>query len=167
MNYSDIHTFLTIASSSSLSKAAELLFVSQPALSHRLSALEEELGTELIKRHKGSRVLELTEAGQRFVPIAQKWEELWLETTKIKLGEPAALLRIGNVDSLNFYFMPQVISSFLTEHKECSLHLDTMRFTGSIGNSCCNIIFLFIHFISSLKKIKKTPSKARMYLLVL
>ena len=127
MNYSDIHTFLTIASSSSLSKAAELLFVSQPALSHRLSALEEELGTELIKRHKGSRVLELTEAGQRFVPIAQKWEELWLETSKLKLGEPAALLRIGNVDSLNFYFMPQVISSFLTAHKECSLHLDTMR----------------------------------------
>ncbi|MFQ7788699.1 MAG: LysR family transcriptional regulator [Blautia massiliensis (ex Durand et al. 2017)] len=48
MTYQDIHTFLTIASSSSLSKAAESLFVSQPALSHRLSALEEELGTELI-----------------------------------------------------------------------------------------------------------------------
>ena len=50
MTYQDIHTFLTIASSSSLSKAAESLFVSQPALSHRLSALEEELGTELIIR---------------------------------------------------------------------------------------------------------------------
>ena len=50
MNYTDIHTFLTIASSPSLSKAAESLFVSQPALSHRLSALEEELGTELIIR---------------------------------------------------------------------------------------------------------------------
>ena len=36
MTYQDIHTFLTIASSSSLSKAAESLFVSQPALSHRL-----------------------------------------------------------------------------------------------------------------------------------
>ena len=55
MTYQDIHTFLTIASSSSLSKAAESLFVSQPALSHRLSALEEELGTELIIRRKGSR----------------------------------------------------------------------------------------------------------------
>lgn len=54
MTYQDIHTFLTIASSSSLSKAAESLFVSQPALSHRLSALEEELGTELIIRRKGS-----------------------------------------------------------------------------------------------------------------
>lgn len=52
MNYQDIKTFLTIVSSSSLSKAAEVLFVSQPALSHRLSALEEELGTELIIRKK-------------------------------------------------------------------------------------------------------------------
>ena len=44
MNYMDIQTFLTIASSSSLSKAAEMLYISQPALSHRLSALEKELG---------------------------------------------------------------------------------------------------------------------------
>ena len=71
MTYQDIHTFLTIASSSSHSKAAESLFVSQPALSHRLSALEDELGTELIIRRKGSRTLELTDAGQRFVPIAR------------------------------------------------------------------------------------------------
>ena len=76
MNYQDIKTFLTIVSSSSLSKAAEVLFVSQPALSHRLSALEEELGTELIIRKKGSRTLELTDAGQRFVPLARKWEKL-------------------------------------------------------------------------------------------
>ena len=48
MTYQDIHTFLTIASSSSLSKAAESLFVSQPALSHRLSALEEELGCPIL-----------------------------------------------------------------------------------------------------------------------
>ena len=127
MNYNDIHTFLTIASSSSLSKAAELLFVSQPALSHRLSALEEELGTELVIRRKGSRVLELTEAGQKFIPIAQKWEELWLETGKLKLNNPASLLRIGNVDSLNFYFMPQVIGDFLKKHDGCSIHVDTMR----------------------------------------
>ena len=105
MTYQDIHTFLTIASSSSLSKAAESLFVSQPALSHRLSALEEELGTELIIRRKGSRTLELTDAGQRFVPIARKWEQLWIETGKIKFERPSTQLRIVNVDSLgNFCF---------------------------------------------------------------
>ena len=53
MTYQDIHTFLTIASSSSLSKAAESLFVSQPALSHRLSALEEELA----ERKKTTKIL--------------------------------------------------------------------------------------------------------------
>lgn len=127
MTYQDIHTFLTIASSPSLSKAAENLFVSQPALSHRLSALEEELGTELVIRRKGSRTLELTDAGHRFVPIAQKWEQLWIETGKIKLEQPATQLRIVNVDSLNFYFMPQVIENFLKEHTRCSLHINTMQ----------------------------------------
>ena len=71
MNYTDIHTFLTIASSPSLSKSAESLFVSQPALSHRLSALDEEVGTELIIRKNGSRTLVLAVAGQRFVPMAR------------------------------------------------------------------------------------------------
>ena len=127
MTYQDIHTFLTIASSPSLSKAAESLFVSQPALSHRLSALEEELGAELIIRRKGSRTLELTDAGQRFVPIAQKWEQLWIETGKIKFEQPSTQLRIVNVDSLNFYFMPQVIENFLEKHPKCSLHINTMQ----------------------------------------
>ena len=86
MNYTDIHTFLTIASSPSLSKAAESLFVSQPALSHRLSALEEELGTELIIRKKGSRTLELTEAGQRFVPIARNGSSYGLRQEKSNLN---------------------------------------------------------------------------------
>ena len=95
MNYQDIKTFLTIVSSSSLSKAAEVLFVSQPALSHRLSALEEELGTELIIRKKGSRTLELTDAGQRFVPLARKWEQLWLETSKIQYEKPQDILFIS------------------------------------------------------------------------
>ena len=127
MNYMDIHTFLTIVSSSSLSKAAEVLFVSQPALSHRLSALEEELGTELIIRKKGARTLELTDAGKRFVPLARKWEQLWLETSQIQNEKPSDILKIANVDSLNFYFMPQIIGSFLEKHKNCSLHIDTMR----------------------------------------
>ena len=38
----------TLAECKSLTRASERLYISQPALSHRLSALEEELGTELI-----------------------------------------------------------------------------------------------------------------------
>ena len=113
MNYQDIKTFLTIVSSSSLSKAAEVLFVSQPALSHRLSALEEELGTELIIRKKGSRTLELTDAGQRFVPLARKWEQLWLETSKIQYEKPQDILRIRKKRAA---CCPALLRSFLWTH---------------------------------------------------
>lgn len=127
MNYTDIHTFLTIASSSSLSKAAEALYVSQPALSHRLLALEKELGMELIVRRKGVRTIELTEAGKRFLPIAGKWEQLWEETSRIGMQPFGELLRISNVDSLNFCFMPKVVRSFLQKNPHHRLELSTMR----------------------------------------
>lgn len=61
MDYMDVHTFLTIVSCESLSKAADLLFVSQPALSHRLTKLEKELGVKLMVRGKGVRNIRLTE----------------------------------------------------------------------------------------------------------
>ena len=127
MNYMDIQTFLTIASSSSLSKAAEMLYISQPALSHRLSALEKELGTELIVRRKGVRSIELTEAGKRFLPIAKRWEQFWKETENIKLEQSSVPFHIANVDSLNLFFMPQVLSNFLRDNPGCRLNLVTMR----------------------------------------
>lgn len=127
MNYTDIHTFLIIASSPSLSKAAESLYISQPALSHRLSNLEQELGSALVVRHKGVRTLELTEAGRRFVPIAKKWEQLWLETQKIDIAQPQTPLRVSTVDSLNVYLIPHASASFLKTHSACKLSLITMR----------------------------------------
>ena len=127
MNLIDIQTFLTIASAPSLSRAAEILYMSQPALSHRLHALEKELGAELIVRHKGVRSIELTPAGQRFVPIAQKWEQLWKETQSIHLERPSAPFRISNVDSLNLFFMPRVAANFLKGNPSCRLNLVTMR----------------------------------------
>lgn len=127
MNLIDIQTFLAIASAPSLSRAAEILYVSQPALSHRLHSLEKELGAKLIVRRKGVRSIELTPAGQRFVPIAQKWEQLWNETQTIHLEYPASPFRISNVDSLNLFFMPRVTANFLTRNPDCRLNLVTMR----------------------------------------
>ena len=127
MNYTDIHTFLTIASSDSLSKAAENLYISQPALSHRLTTLEKELGTQLIVRGKGVRTIELTESGKRFRQVARKWEELWRETRALTGHVMQMPLRIASVDSLNTYFMTQVCRNFLVSHADCRLNLVTMH----------------------------------------
>lgn len=127
MNYTDIDTFLTIASSSSLSNAAKSLFISQPALSHRLSCLEQELGTSLIVRKKGVRNIELTDGGIHFLPIAEKWKELWQETKEMNYTQQLTPFRISNVDSLNVYFMPQVYSRFLENNTLCKLNISTLH----------------------------------------
>lgn len=53
--------FWTIAEEENISKAAQLLHITQPTLSRQLRELEEELGTELFYRDK--KQLHLTEAG--------------------------------------------------------------------------------------------------------
>ena len=44
MDLSEIETFLTIVNTKSITKTADILFLSQPTVSHRLKALEKELG---------------------------------------------------------------------------------------------------------------------------
>lgn len=83
MNFSDIKNFLEIVRSGSINKAAENLYISQPALSQQLKALEKELGADLIVRSRGSRVLKLTPNGERFFEYAIGLEHLMLESKSL------------------------------------------------------------------------------------
>jgi len=56
--------YIEICECKNISKAAEKLYVSQPALSKYIRVLEKRLGTELIKRDSGQ--IELTEAGRLY-----------------------------------------------------------------------------------------------------
>ncbi len=60
-----LRTILAIAETGSLTRAAELLHVVQPALSRQLKQLEDELGATLFDRNRSGMVL--TEPGRRFV----------------------------------------------------------------------------------------------------
>ena len=60
MNLAEIETFLTIVNTKSITKTADLLFLSQPTVSHRLTSLENELGFSLVIRNKGHKQVELT-----------------------------------------------------------------------------------------------------------
>ena len=50
MDISSLQAFIAVARNESFSKASEQLFVTQPAISKRVAALEEELGTQLFNR---------------------------------------------------------------------------------------------------------------------
>ena len=66
-----IQFFLTVARLKSFTKAAEMLYVSQPLLSRRISMMEQELGFPLFYRDK--RQIRLTEAGEW---LYQEWSSL-------------------------------------------------------------------------------------------
>ena len=58
-------TFLAIAQAGSVSKAAQGLYLSQPAVSRSLKRLEEDLGVQLFDREAAP--LRLTQAGERYL----------------------------------------------------------------------------------------------------
>ncbi|MCF0154323.1 MAG: LysR family transcriptional regulator [Veillonella sp.] len=68
MDTSYYHNFITLIQAGNMTQAAEILHITQPALSKQLKYLEAEFGTPLLKIKRGQRgaKLELTEAGRIF-----------------------------------------------------------------------------------------------------
>lgn len=95
----DIHqlkTFVAVAREGSITRASELLHLSQPAVSAHVKALEDALGLTLFERT--SRGMSLTGEGQRLLVKAEQTlashQELMDEATRIK-GQLTGKLRLG------------------------------------------------------------------------
>lgn len=106
MTNQEIETFLAIVEQGSISRAAETLFLTQSTLSNRLALLETELGATLFRRGRGQRNLALTDAGERFLPLAEQWRLLWKETSSFQAEKK---LSIVSISSVNAYIMPQIL----------------------------------------------------------
>ncbi len=78
--------FLTVAREGSITRAAELLHMTQPPLSRALMDLEQELGKQLLIR--GSRKITLTEEGLILRKRAEEMVEL-MEKTKTEITSSA------------------------------------------------------------------------------
>ena len=72
LNLREIHAFQTIVDCGSLGKAAEVLHVTQPALSRIVKRLEEQLGVPLFERHqRGARVTGQVEPAESLLRVGQ------------------------------------------------------------------------------------------------
>ncbi|NLQ17803.1 LysR family transcriptional regulator [Marinomonas sp. M1K-6] len=72
MNYKRLETFVWVASLGNFRKAAERLHTTQPAISARISGLEDELGVKLFEREGGSSPIILTSKGKELLPYVEK-----------------------------------------------------------------------------------------------
>lgn len=123
MNQGEIDAFLAIVEQGTLSGAAETLYLTQSALSSRLELLEKETGARLVRRRKGIRRIELTEAGKRMVPVARKWKALYEETKSAVVCPQRRRLSISAVQSIQAYLMGPVYDRFFQECPGCDLNL--------------------------------------------
>ena len=81
MEYRVLKYFLTVVREENITRASELLHISQPALSRQLMQLEEELGAQLFIR--GKRNITLTEAGMLLRRRAQDIISLTEKTERV------------------------------------------------------------------------------------
>lgn len=105
-----IETFLAIADLKTVSGAADILYVSQSTVSHRLNTLEEHLGCALFERQRGIKNVRLTPAGEKFLPLARQMLDLDDTIRSIRYDMSKHQIHIAGMDSVNQYLLASVLS---------------------------------------------------------
>lgn len=111
MKVRHLRIFKIVCEEGSITRAAEKLFMTQPAVSHTIIELEEYLGIELFDRI--SRKLYLNETGKLFLSKTIKLLDLYDDLEKnIKELEDSALIKIGSCITIANFELPNIIKSF-------------------------------------------------------
>lgn len=118
--------FMEVAANLSFSKAAQVLFVTQPAISKHIKALEDQYKVPLFER-KGNSIL-LTEAGK-------KLNEYLLQATEIErkaeydlsvlsnVTQAAGHLRLGASTTIALYILPSILSGYQQQYPNVHVQL--------------------------------------------
>lgn len=115
MNLYHLRYFVTLAHLEHYTKAAEILTITQPSLSHAISSLEKELGVKLFE--KDGRNIVLTKCGQTFLTdIEQSLDTLDSSVRRLKLaGLGEGRIDIGMLRTLSDT-VPKYVKNFLNIH---------------------------------------------------
>lgn len=116
--------FLAVAQQKSFSKAAQSLYISQPAISKHIKALEEYYKTNLFER-KGLHI-ELTPAGKllfaKLTEVKRIQEEAEFEISGIRdVMQSKGILKLGASTTVALYILPKILSSFHQQYPQVEI----------------------------------------------
>ena len=121
-----LECFLAVARLGNVSRAAEEMYLTQPTLTARIKALEDELGDQLFVRT--SRGMRLTEAGKEFTPYAERCMAS-LQEGKQRLRElrdaSGGRLALGTSPGVGTYALPAILERFTAAHPRVSVSVRT------------------------------------------
>ena len=124
LDYHKLKIFKTVADTKSFSKAAELLFLSQPTVTLQIKKIENYLGITLFRRDKKGVIL--TKEGEIFYKYISKILEDYdlLEEGLSDLKENLQRsLRIGASTTIGDFLLPDILPSFLKDKSDIKVSL--------------------------------------------
>ena len=128
MEIRQLRYFCVLAEQLHFTRAALLLNVAQPALSHQIKQLEEELGTQLVERT--NRRVSLTAAGEVFLAratkILEEIDQAARETSRMGQGDAGSLV-IGVVSTAVCSVLPELLRSFRKDSPHISIDIREME----------------------------------------
>lgn len=130
MNLYHLRYFVTLAHLEHYTRAAELLSITQPSLSHAISSLEKELGVKLFE--KEGRNVVLTKCGQAFLEdVEQALDILDSSISSLQMtGSGEGLIDIGVLRTLSVNLVPNIVRGYLDSHPDRQVDF---RFHNSSG----------------------------------
>lgn len=127
MNKHQLECFLTLAESLNFARTAELLNISQPAVSRQINSLEKDLGVKLFQRT--TRNVSLTSYGEAFLPHAKDIHNRMLAAYTNILHDPdtyVPILNLGCSFSSDLDFFTYVLGKCRDEMPELHPYLQIM-----------------------------------------
>jgi DNA-binding transcriptional LysR family regulator len=121
-----IESFLEVARSGSVTKAAESLSISQPTLTERIHSLEDELGAPLF--HRTATGMRLTEAGNTFLPYAERTVDAAQGGARAvsDLGKGGGFLRLAVAPMVTFTVLPEAVRRLRERRPRLQVSIRTM-----------------------------------------
>ncbi len=119
MEIRQLETFCTIVRLGSFSRAADDLYITQPAVSMHIKELEKELGISLLER--GGRTIRLTQPGEMLhryaLRILRLAEEAKYAISEAALGEQGRVV-VGAGATTTIFTLPPILQSLRTQHRK-------------------------------------------------
>lgn len=124
-----LQVFYTVAKQLSFTKAAEQLFMTQPAVTFQIKQLEAHFSARLFERNHGR--IALTPAGQLVFEYAERIlglsEEMQTRVAELT-GATSGPLLLGASTTIAEYILPRILGEFKVAHPQVHVHL-------TVGNS--------------------------------
>ena len=133
INYNLYKSFLVVYETQNISRAAELLYISQPAVSHNIKELEKQLGIQLFYK-KASGMNATSEAEILYKYISSAFNSIWKgeQTISDMAGLKTGVVKIGAPANISVIYLSEIISQFRSEHPNIKIEIVSKPITELI-----------------------------------